>query len=277
MAASSAPRAIDHIPDPNPRAEQMQVLVLGLSRTGTYSMAEALEKLGCKEYHMKEVFANFKANHIEYWRDSLYRKYHNQPGQYKRREFDKILTQYSALTDAPCVLFSDELLEAYPDAKIILTNRDPDKWLVSMEASYYRILGWSAWKFAGSVDKAMIGPYTQILKLVLSFWTKGDFDNRDRLRQGFLDHYNHIRSVVPASYLLEYTPQDGWRPLCQFLGKPIPDGPYPKMNEGSYTADRHWWAIWIRLAMVLGAKTTYWASLFVLIGAAYWGWKRTSL
>lgn len=93
MAASSSLRVIGKALTPNPRPVEMLVLVLGLSRTSTYSMAEALDKLGYKTYHMKEVFKNFEADHIEYWRDGLHRKYCNKPGQYKKSKFDKILAQ----------------------------------------------------------------------------------------------------------------------------------------------------------------------------------------
>lgn len=56
------------------------------------------------------------------------------------------------MTDAPCVIFSDELLSAYPNAKVILTNRDPDSWLRSMDASYYKILSWNYWRILAAVD-----------------------------------------------------------------------------------------------------------------------------
>lgn len=120
----------------------------------------------------------------------------------------------------------------------------------------------------------MIGPYTEILTLVLSFLVKGDINNREKLQQGFHDHYNHIRSIVPTSQLLEFTPRDGWKPLCQFLEKPVPREPYPRLNEGPYTSDRHWRLIWIRLAIVLKAKAPYWGSCLVLIGAVYWAWRK---
>ena len=58
-----------------------------------------------------------------------------------------------AITDAPCVIFSDELLSAYPDAKVILTNREVGSWLRSMDASYYRILSWRYWRILAVADR----------------------------------------------------------------------------------------------------------------------------
>ena len=58
-------------------------------------MSGALEELGYRAYHMKEVFANFKANHVEYWHEALSCKYYNRSRQYGKTEFDKVLGEYS--------------------------------------------------------------------------------------------------------------------------------------------------------------------------------------
>ena len=65
------------------------------------------------------------------------------------------------MTDAPCVNFSDELLAAYPDAKVVLTTRDVDKWLPSMERSYYKILAWKWWMALAAIDDVNL-PLTSI-------------------------------------------------------------------------------------------------------------------
>lgn len=75
---------------------------------------------------------------------------------------------------------------------------------------------------------------------------------------------------MPVSNLLEFRAEDGWAPLCTFLGKDIPDDPYPKVNQGSNTADLHWWAIWIRLAVVLGKVLGAAGAVLVAIGAVWW-------
>jgi len=125
------------------------------------------------------------------------------------------------------------------------------------------------------VSQTKIGPYTQILILVLSFWTQGKPYDRTALREGFLAHYKHIRSVVPPSNLLEFHSEDGWGPLCEFLGKEVPEEPYPHSNEGSYTADRHWWAMLIQTAYVLGKALAFLVPITVVAVAAWWvrrGW-----
>lgn len=47
------------------------------------------------------------------------------------------------------------------------------------------------------------------------------------------EHCNMIRGLVPKERLLEWKVEDGWEPLCKFLGKPIPDEPFPHVNTGA--------------------------------------------
>ena len=155
-----------------------------------------------------------------------------------------------------------------------------------MDASYYTILSWRYWHVLAAADRvwavflrepfrlmmpqAMIGPYTQILNLILSFWTQGKPYDRAALREGFLAHYQHIRSVVPPSKLLEFRSEDGWGPLCKFLDKDVPEGPYPRSNEGSYTADKHWWAMPVRTVFVLGKVLGFLVPVLVALAAISW-------
>lgn len=42
-----------------------------------------------------------------------------------------------------------------------------------------------------------------------------------------------IRGLVPKERLLEWYIEDGWEPLCKFLGKPVPDVEFPHANAAS--------------------------------------------
>jgi len=199
------------------------------------------------------------------------------------------------VTDAPCVNFSDELVATYPKAKVILTNRDPDKWLVSVNNSLFKVLGWRLWNLLARIERVStsytshihthsttLRPdlpflcrtdafqraniYTKLLVLVLRDYSVGEWHNRADLRRGFILHYDHIRSIVPKDNLLEFRSEDGWAPLCQFLGKPIPDEPYPHVNEGDHTANIHKVVFCLKVAVLL-AKAAGWASV---AGVAAW-------
>ena len=69
------------------------------------------------------------------------------------------------------------------------------------------------------------------------------------IRQAYIDHYAHVRAVVPKDNLLEFRSKDGWEPLCKFLGKPVPEGSYPHINDAKAVLNLHhflWWAIIVR-------------------------------
>jgi hypothetical protein len=70
------------------------------------------------------------------------------------------------VTDAPNACFVDELIAAYPNAKVVLGVRDPDEWVASMETSYYRILGWKSWRVLCYFNKVSF--LSRILALILN-------------------------------------------------------------------------------------------------------------
>ena len=69
-----------------------------------------------------------------------------------------------AVTDTPNACFVEELLEAYPKAKVVLTTRDPDKWVDSMERAYYTILDWNSWKVLEFVNPVS-GQQSSVIRL----------------------------------------------------------------------------------------------------------------
>ena len=84
----------------------------------------------------------------------------------------------------------------------------------------------------------------------MTHWGKGDPSDRSALRQTYIEYYAHVRSVVPRSRLLEFESKDGWRPLCDFLGKDVPDKDYPRSNDAASTVQIHGFLFWIRLVKV---------------------------
>jgi hypothetical protein len=84
--------------------------------------------------------------------------------------------------------------------------------------------------------------------LILIDWTSGAPENRVKLREGYFKHCEHVRSLVSEENLLEHRPGDGWAPLCQFLGKPVPETPYPRVNEGDNAANIYKKGFWFLAA-----------------------------
>jgi len=227
-------RAIDKRAVVTTRKEEMQVLCLGLSRTGTTSLITALRILGYKSYHFTEIY-NHKG-HLFCWLEGINIKLTGNGKAYTRVEFDKLLDEYSAISDAPCVNFPDELVAAYPNAKVVLTTRDTEPWVKSIEKSYYLILSWRIWSLLSMLNRPL-GALHDLLQIILTDWTAGNWQDRTALREGAKRHNDHVRSIVPKDNLLEFRVQEGWEPLCKFLGKPVPDEPFPHVNEGKASAN----------------------------------------
>ncbi|EON66219.1 hypothetical protein W97_05612 [Coniosporium apollinis CBS 100218] len=109
---------------------------------------------------------------------------------YGKAEFDKLLRNYSAVTDVPCISFADELIQAYPKAKVVLTTRDPAKWIVSFESLILKIAESDEYKWVravGCIDTEFLGPYLDWINMFLRYWTNGDWQNREKLIQAMLD------------------------------------------------------------------------------------------
>ena len=182
------------------------------------------------------------------------------------------------MTDIPCVLFADELLEAYPDAKVILTSRDVDSWLQSMKAVFYPILSWWGWLPLRLLDPFWTRLYIPLLRLPLQVWshtstTTTSVPDPELLRIGFHEHYTHVRKTVPKEKLLEWHPRDGWEPLCKHLGVEVPEDvkgkPFPKINDPTTTLGILGFLYRIRW-IIVGVRTAKFAALG---GLAYLGWR----
>ncbi|KAJ7732142.1 putative NAD dependent epimerase/dehydratase [Mycena metata] len=222
------------------RTVPLQVLCLGLSRTGTTSMTDALEKLGyVKTNHGKDAYAN--PYEREMWMDALNAKFLGKGQPYGREDWDRLLGHCQGITDAPHYLFAKELIEAYPDAKVILTVRDPDSWWRSVSAtiaapsSLRRV---NDWVDQDARELHELGDLT----FALLFGTENWQGDEGLCKARFAAHYDYVRSLVPAERLLEFDVKEGWGPLCSFLGKETPDEPFPRLfDTATYQAKMKKW------------------------------------
>ncbi|MBN8818608.1 MAG: hypothetical protein J0I80_07795 [Sphingomonas sp.] len=190
----------------------LQVIGAGLGRTGTLSLKLALEHLGFGPcHHMSEVIANVRQQ-LPYWLDVVA----GHP------DWDGAFAGYAAAVDYPGAYFWRDLAAHYPEAKIILTLRDPESWFKSVSETIFSP-GHTA-MFAGTP----LGPFMDgtVLK---------DFGDRIGDQAFMIDYFNRwnegVRSSIPPERLLLFQSRDGWVPLCAFLGVPVPDAPYPRVNS----------------------------------------------
>ncbi|GME41039.1 hypothetical protein LSUB1_G006800 [Neofusicoccum parvum] len=196
----------------------MEVLVLGLPRTATQSIADGLALLGYGPiYHMREVGKN---KHQPSWIAALEAKFEGKGKEFGREEFDSFLSGYSGVSDYPAAIFAEELIAAYPDAKVILSIRDEDGWYNSMMDTL-----WHAW----STSKSEANPMRSLSDKYHEYMWKSDFPTNGR--KLFQDHNELVRKVAPGGKFLEFNVKEGWGPLCAFLEKGVPDAPFPRKDD----------------------------------------------
>ena len=143
--------------------------------------------------------------------------------------FDSILGHVGATTDMPCILFGKELVELYPEAKVVLVERDIDSWYKSWMSfckSAYDPMIW----FLGSLNPGFLGKMTQLGgagTIIIAGYAQNIDEASVRSRDAYRHHYRDVRDFTPPDRLLEFQLSDGWEPLCKFLGKPIPVSRHP--------------------------------------------------
>ncbi|KAL2003156.1 hypothetical protein VTN02DRAFT_4851 [Thermoascus thermophilus] len=216
------------------RTVPMKVLALGVGRTGTASLREALQRLGyVNTYHMMCASVENPPDCLM-WHDALQAKY-DGVGEFGRKEWDQLLGHCQAVCDWPACAFAKELIEAYPNAKVILTTRDVDSWHASvMKTVYWRVTD-PEHRFVSHFSWAA-GMYYPMLKKFFDTFFRGDFPNKGK--QVYLEHVEEVRRLVPPERLLEYKISDGWGPLCEFLGEEVPDTPFPRGNDMAHFYNR---------------------------------------
>ena len=199
----------------------LQVIGAGFGRTGTLSMKAALEQLGYdKCHHMVEVLMTDDPQQLDYW-DAV--------GQGERPGWDKIFDGYQASVDFPSSLYWKELAEHYPDAKVVLTVRSFESWYKSAEGTIYAV-GKKQPAWTRLIPKPR--KIDRMTKNVI--WNGkfgGKFEDKDHAEFVWNAHIEEVKSSLPADRLLVFEVKDGWEPLCTFLGKPVPEGPFPRVND----------------------------------------------
>ncbi|KAE8158554.1 P-loop containing nucleoside triphosphate hydrolase protein [Aspergillus tamarii] len=209
----------------------IKVLGLGLCRTGTDSLRDALRTLGyANPYHGYSCLEN--PSDCEHWYSALSAKYDGIGNPYGRKEFDRIMGQSQALCgDFPAACFGPELIKAYPEAKVILTYRDVDEWHQSVRRTVHCLVSSRLWAVAARIARALGLQSFWIQSTWHKIWEgffEGDFETNGR--RAFREHYELIKQLVPARHLLIFHVREGWEPLCEFLGQPVPSTPFPHVN-----------------------------------------------
>ncbi|KAK0827948.1 hypothetical protein LTR03_016738 [Friedmanniomyces endolithicus] len=168
-----------------------------------------------KPYHFSSFYDNLQD--CDMWLQLTKAKFEGK-GTYGKEDIDKLLGHCGAVTDMPRHLFTEETIEWYPEAKVVLVELNIDSCVsipVKLDPSF---LGRIAGVGIAGVDKQIGGGNTVAAA-------------KARLKEMYRKHYAFVRSVTPKERLLEYSLADRWGPLREFLSKPMPTVPFPHENE----------------------------------------------
>lgn len=204
------------------------------------------------------------------WHDAFRAKYHGGK-PFTRKEWDQLLGHVEAVTDFPGAVFVEELVQAYPDAKVVLTLRDVDAWYRSMQQTIIKQTYSTLATLMGWIDPELFGEANQMCRTGFDGMFGGDFEKNGK--KAFEEHYELVRRVVPAENLLEWKPQDGWEPLCQFLDRPVPSAPFPKANDRDVFAKKSATVVRSTFARFARRLTLYSTGIAALGIAAGYGFR----
>jgi hypothetical protein len=212
----------------------VKLIGAGFPRTGTLSQKIALEMVGIGPcYHMVNVLADLPQATV--WNRAL-------DGD---APWSELFDGFESTVDWPGGFFYKELMDAYPDAKVLLSVRDPEAWERSMRDTVWAVRHGESLMRHISDARAQVDPgWHEYLRMIdgMLWKDQGSFApeqaDPDRLLEGMERHHEEVMRTVPAERLLVWSVTEGWEPLCEFLEVPVPDTPFPRLNDSKQFVDR---------------------------------------
>lgn len=207
----------------------IKIIGAGFPRTGTNTLRESLQKLGfVKTYHMKELLVN--PQNLHYW------KALNKTGT---TDWAALYNGYQATVDFPCYPWYKEHMQQYPDAKVILSTRPFEDWHASVFSTIWKAQQQPLSEKLALMPKllfntrlrAVIGCVKFAKEVIMDGHFKGRFLDKTYAEEVFNKHNNEVKRYVPANKLLVFDAREGWEPLCNFLGVPVPAETFPHTNK----------------------------------------------
>ena len=205
----------------------LKIIGVGLGRTGTLSTQHALNVLGYNCYHMVEVMNKDNKNHLDFWLKV------SQSPEGTPHDWEEVFQNFDATVDYPGTCVWKELTAAYPDAKVILTHhpKGAESWYKSnMETIYKNEKMWEP------NILALFIPMVRKMKrmtsnLVWKRFLKSTMEDKTAAINRYKEHTQEIKSQIPPDNLLIFSVDQGWEPLCAFLGKEVPQTEFPRVND----------------------------------------------
>ena len=195
----------------------MKVICAGHGKTGTKSIAKALQYLGFKVFDWEEQTFDF----LDHWVDVF------ENGT--KPDVKRVYQNADVAVDMPGTFFYEEILEAFPECKVILSERDEDPWIESLVRQLESV------KAGQSKIVSLLSPTAKKMQYVLNSYINANLGSCNLrsthvFRKRYRIHNHRVKSIVPADKLLVYNVKQGWKPLCDFLECEIPTVAFPHEN-----------------------------------------------
>jgi hypothetical protein len=205
----------------------MKLIGAGMPRTGTLTQKVALEMLGLGPcYHMVDVLADL--DQAKLWQRAL-------DGE---APWGQIFGDFNSTVDWPGGYFYPELMAVYPEAKVLLSVREPQAWERSMRETVWAVRhGESLVRLLSSAQAHVNPQWRGFLEMIdrLVWEDEGTFASGHAEPQQLIDtmirHNREVESNVPPERLLVWSVEEGWQRLCEFLEVPVPRQPFPHVND----------------------------------------------
>ena len=191
----------------------LEIIGAGFGRTGTYSLKAALERLGFGPcHHMSEVINN--PDQVRLWTEVAG----------GRPDFNRIFAGFGSAVDFPVSAYWQDVLAATPEAKVILSDRDPEDWYGSFSQTILPLIhDKAAWP-----DNRRA--WFEMINEVIVGKALGGRTDREGILAAYRANAEAARALEAEGRALVFSSRDGWAPLCDFLSVEVPDEPYPKTN-----------------------------------------------
>jgi len=196
----------------------LKVVGAGFGRTGTLSLKIALERIGFGPcYHMMEVFP--RPEHVAMWHRLAFEQ---------SMDWDEIFLGFHATVDWPAARWWREIAAHFPDAKVLLSVRDPEAWYKSVTDTIYQPMKSPA---PDGVPELVRLQSEMARKAILGETFDNRFEDKAHAIEVFQKHNQAVRDTIDPTRLLVFDVREGWGPLCRFLEVPVPDEPFPRLND----------------------------------------------
>ncbi|MHB8242396.1 MAG: sulfotransferase family protein [Solirubrobacteraceae bacterium] len=229
----------------------MKVIGAGLPRTATTTQMFALEQLGFGPcYHMRDLLADLEKG-LPLWEAVT----EGSP------DWETIFGDARSTVDWPSARYYDQLMDYYPDAKVLLSVRGGEEWAQSMRETVWGMFHGHSVIHHLSEARTVVDPLWQrYVKLMTHMnWEEGvgalagDTSTVEGLIAAMERWNDAVKATVPAERLLVWNPSEGWGPLCEFLEVAVPAEPLPRLNDtvsfregiigGALDSVNEWWDV----------------------------------